>query len=82
MKIENCHPKIEDRIDLRLCPQELKMIPKPVEKKQKAFSSGVGKYINPTIKKEAKRAVEPEEGPSTSKKSKTGSYGFKDFSSW
>ena len=20
MKIENCHPKIEDRIDLRLCP--------------------------------------------------------------
>ena len=22
MKIENCHPKIEDRIDLRLCPQE------------------------------------------------------------
>merc|ERR1712080_677533 len=51
-------------------------------KKQREFSSGVGKYINPTIKKEAKRAVEPEEGPSTSKKSKTGSYGFKDFSSW
>ena len=23
MKIENCHPKIEDRIDLRLCPQEV-----------------------------------------------------------
>ena len=22
MKIENCHPKIEDRIDLRLCPQQ------------------------------------------------------------
>ena len=23
MKIENCHPKIEDRIDLRLCPLQL-----------------------------------------------------------
>jgi len=26
MKIENCHPKIEDRIDLRLCPRERKYI--------------------------------------------------------
>jgi len=68
--------------ELAKASEELKKIAKPVEKKQKTFSSGVGKYINPAVKKEAKRAVEPEEGPSTSKKSKTGSYGFKDFSAW
>merc|ERR1712080_238235 len=53
--------------ELAKASEELKAIAKPVEKKQKTFSSGVGKYINPAVKKEAKRAVEPEAGPSTSK---------------
>merc|ERR1712168_984822 len=46
---------------------------------RKVFSSGVGKYINPTIKKEARKA---ESQPSAvSKKQKTKSSGFGDFSS-
>ena len=33
--------------ELAKASEELKKIAKPVEKKQKTFSSGVGKYINP-----------------------------------
>merc|ERR1719154_544823 len=67
--------------ELAAAAEELKALPRPVEKKQKAYTSGVGKYINPQVKKEAKRAVEEQAGPSK-KKSKSGSYGFKDFSAW
>jgi len=67
--------------ELAAAAEELKSLPKPVEKKQKAYTSGVGKYINPAVKKEAKRAVEEQAGPSK-KKPKSGSYGFKDFSAW
>lgn len=81
--------KEQREAELAKASEELANIPKPVEKKQKTYSSGVGKYINPTVKKEAKRAaVDPEAGPSSSsssssfKKPKTGSYGFKDFSAW
>jgi len=51
---------------------------KPEERK--VFGSGVGKYINPTIKKEARKAET--EGSKVIKKQKTTSSGFGDFSSW
>jgi len=44
------------------------------------FGSGVGKYINPSIKKESRKA----EGESSvvKKKMKSNSSGFGDFSAW
>ena len=43
-------------------------------------TSGVGKYINPTIKKEARKA-EPE-GEPVKKKVKNNAYSFGNFNSW
>ena len=55
-----------------------------MEKERKVFTSGIGKYINPTVKKEARKAEDPGSsgaGPS-SKKKKSNSYALNDFSSW
>jgi len=74
--------KAQRQEELDKASKELEKIPAPVEIKQKAYTQGVGKYINPTLKKEAKRAVlDPQAGPSV-KKTKPNSYSFKDFSSW
>ena len=54
---------------------------KNVEKERKVFSSGIGKYINPAVKKEARKAEDIGSGPS-SKKSKPNNYSFGNFSSW
>jgi len=65
--------------------EELANVPKPAAPERKVFSSGVGKYINPAVKKEARKAEAVEEGqagPSQPKKKKTNSYAFSDFSSW
>jgi len=48
---------------------------------RKAFTSGVGKYINPSLKKEARKA-EPREEQSSKKMKKNASYSFGNFSSW
>ena len=45
---------------------------------KKAFTSGVGKFIDPSVRKEARKA---EEGPSTKKK-KTASTSFSNFDAW
>jgi len=55
--------------------------PKKADKtERKVFGSGVGKYINPSIKKESRKA----EGESSvvKKKMKSNSSGFGDFSAW
>lgn len=44
-------------------------------------TSGVGKYINPNLKKEARKA-EPEGGEPTKKKVKNSNYSFGNFNSW
>ena len=65
--------------------EELANVPKPAAPERKVFSSGVGKYINPAVKKEARKAEVVEEGQagrSQPKKKKTNSYAFSDFSSW
>jgi len=67
--------------ELEKAKEELKAVPKPKEEKKKVYSSGIGKYINPSIKKEARKA-ETEAEPSNVKKKKTNSYAFKDFSAW
>nr|ACO11612.1 Peptidyl-prolyl cis-trans isomerase-like 2 [Caligus rogercresseyi] len=48
----------------------------------KAYSSGVGKFINPSITKQARKADPEKEGGPSKKKSKAGGYGFSNFSSW
>ena len=63
---------------------------KKEEPARKVFTSGVGKFINPGLKKEARKAEsapEPESGsaaagPSAAKKRKKAAYGFSDFSGW
>ena len=64
---------------------------KKEEPARKVFTSGVGKFINPGLKKEARKAEsapEPESGsaaagPSAAaKKKKKAAYGFSDFSGW
>ena len=72
----------EREAELEKANEELKKIPKPVVKERKVFSSGVGKYINPAIKKEARKAEDDPQVASTSKKKKTNNYSFSDFSSW
>jgi len=53
---------------------------KPVKKEErKVFTGGVGKYINPVLKKEARKTEE--DNSSVKKKQKT-TGGFGDFSSW
>jgi len=72
----------EREAELEKANEELKKIPKPVVKERKVFSSGVGKYINPAMKKEARKAEDDPQVASTSKKKKTNDYSFIDFSSW
>ena len=71
----------ERAAELDKAKEELKKIPKPKEEKKKVYTSGVGKYINPTLKKEA-RKTETDGESSAAKKKKTSSYAFKDFSAW
>ena len=73
--------KAEREAELLKASEELKKMPKPVEKERKVFSSGIGKYINPSIKKEARKAEDTGSGVS-SKKLKTNSYALNDFSGW
>ncbi len=51
------------------------------EPARKVFTSGVGKFINPKLKKEARKA-ESETGEMPSTKKKKSSYGFSNFSAW
>ena len=67
---------------LSISNEELKKIPKPVVKERKVFTIGVGKYTNPAMKKEARKAEDDGQIASTSKKKKTNNYSFSDFSSW
>jgi len=67
--------------ELEKAMEELKQVPKPKKVERKVYSSGIGKYINPTIKKEARKA-EQESEASSSKKKKSSSYSFNDFSAW
>ena len=67
--------------ELEKAKEELKKVPKPKEEKKKVYSSGVGKYINPNLKKEARKA-ESESEASSAKKKKHSDYSFKDFSGW
>ncbi|CAB4062159.1 PPIL2 [Lepeophtheirus salmonis] len=55
--------------------EKLKKLKAPL----KAYSSGVGKFINPYLQKEAKKA---NSGGPPSKKSKNANYSFSNFSSW
>ena len=73
--------KAERDAEIEKVKEELKQIPKTKEEKKKAYSSGVGKYINPTLKKEARKS-ETEGEASAAKKKKNSSYTFKDFSAW
>ena len=50
--------KAEREAELAKASEELMKMPKPVEKERKVFSSGVGKYINPAVKKEARKAAD------------------------
>ena len=72
--------KAERDAELDKAKEELKKIPKPKEEKKKVYTSGVGKYINPTLKKEARKTET--DGESAAKKKKSSSYAFKDFSAW
>ncbi len=58
--------------------------PKKAVKKEerKVFTSGVGKYINPTLKKEARKETGEGSSPLPKKKAKTSSGHFGNFSSW
>jgi len=66
--------------------KSLEELPKKAETVRKVFTSGVGKYINPAIKKEARKAestiTTSTSEPPVKKKKSDGSYGFKDFSAW
>ena len=70
--------------ELQKATEELKQVPKPKVEAKKVYSSGVGKYINPTVKKEAGKAeVDSSGNPgSGTKKKKPNSYTFSDFSAW
>eukprot|EP00091_Calanus_sinicus_P003795 TRINITY_DN1396_c0_g1_i1.p1 TRINITY_DN1396_c0_g1~~TRINITY_DN1396_c0_g1_i1.p1 ORF type:complete len:166 (-),score=66.74 TRINITY_DN1396_c0_g1_i1:65-562(-) len=74
--------KAEREAELAKASEELKKMPKPAEKERKVFSSGVGKYINPAVKKEARKAAEDQPSGSASKKVKPNSYALSDFSAW
>ena len=74
--------KEEREAELLKASEELKKIPKPVEKERKVFTSGVGKYINPSVKKEARKAEDVQAGESNSKKKKSNNYSLSDFSAW
>jgi len=77
--------RVEREAELEKESKELAKMPKKVAPVRKVFTSGVGKYINPSVKKEARKAEDPSgsAGPSSIKKQKTdSSYGFKDFSAW
>jgi len=52
---------------------------------RKVFGTGVGKYINPTLKREARRAdssSDQQQPAATTAKKKKKAGGFGDFSSW
>merc|ERR1719481_1716833 len=66
----------QDEIDKNLPSKAEK---KPAKEEKKVYGSGVGKYINPTIKKDARKA---EEDGGSKKKQKTAGYAFGNFSSW
>ena len=58
---------------------------KKEEPAMRVFTSGVGKFINPGLKKEARKAesaAEPAAGPTATKKKKKAAYAFSDFSGW
>ena len=56
---------------------------KDEKKTLKAYSSGVGKFIPPSVKKEARKAFEPDNNqPEAKKKKKSNNRGFSDFSAW
>ena len=59
---------------------------KKEEPVRKVFTSGVGKFINPGLKKEARKAESDgagsAAGPSSAKKKKKAAYAFSDFSGW
>ena len=74
--------KAEREAELVKASEELKKMPKPIEKERKVFSSGVGKYINPAMKKEARKASDDQPSGSGSKKMKPNSYALSDFSAW
>ena len=64
---------------------EAKEKKKKEEKKTlKAYSRGVGKFIPPSVKKEARKAANErnDEVPEVKKKKKSNSRGFSDFSAW
>ena len=52
-----------------------------LEPPKKAFTSGVGKFISPTLKKEAKKSEGSESGQPKSKKHKP-STNFSNFDAW
>lgn len=57
-------------------------IAKSKDEERKVFTSGVGKYINPVVKKEARKA-EAEGGPPATKKSRPeAAYSLSNFSAW
>jgi len=74
--------KAEREAELEKESKELELLPKKVETVRKVFTSGVGKYINPSLKKEARKVEENSAGSSSKKQKINGSYGLKDFSSW
>ena len=50
---------------------------------QKVYTKGVGKFINPSLKKEARKAEKDDKAAPAAKKKKAGSsYGFSNFGSW
>ena len=62
---------------------------KKEEPAMKVFTSGVGKFINPGLKKEARKAESAGSaagagaaGPSATKKKKKAAVAFSDFSGW
>ena len=63
---------------------------KKEEPAMRVFTSGVGKFINPGLKKEARKAESAAEpaagagaaGPTATKKKKKAAYAFSDFSGW
>merc|ERR1712110_485533 len=60
----------ERAAELDKAKEELKKIPKPKEEKKKVYTSGVGKYINPTLKKEARKTETDAESSSQEKENK------------
>ena len=59
----------------------LKEKKKSVDTGVKVYSKGIGKFINPKLKKEAKTLEEPSEGV-PKKKKKDAKSSFQDFSAW